>query len=154
MTQRFTTLAVLLLALAVLAGRLTAEDKKDEKGQHDHHAKEFLACAKACDDCARECDACSRHCATLAADGKKEHLTTLRTCQDCATTCRASSAIVSRSGPFSGTICTACAEACKKCGDACEKFDKDEMMKKCADECRKCEKACKEMLAHLKHMEK
>jgi hypothetical protein len=115
----------------------------------DQHGGAFEECAKACNDCQRSCDMCSSHCAKMVADGKKDHLTTLETCQDCATHCSAAASIVARKGPFSDTICKACAEACKRCGDACEKFNDDSMMKKCADECRKCEKACQEMLKHV-----
>jgi hypothetical protein len=135
----------LVLALASLAGRSTADDKAVPK----EATARFLECAKACHDCARICDACSTHCAHLIAAGKKEHLHTLHTCQDCATTCNAAAAITARAGPFSDAICTACAEACKRCGDACEKHADDAMMKACADECRKCERACREMLKHV-----
>jgi hypothetical protein len=84
----------------------------------------------------------------LVSEGKKEHLKTLQTCQDCATLCSAAASIVARMGPFSDTICTACAEACKRCGDECEKHSHDSIMKKCAEECRKCANACNEMLKH------
>ena len=85
----------------------------------------------------------------MVVDGHKEHLETVRTCVDCATICASASAIVSKYGPFSDLICTACADACKRCGDACEKHGGDDpVMKACAAECRKCEKACREMLKH------
>jgi hypothetical protein len=138
------------VALLALCLNVSADDKKvDDKKGHDEHGGAFMECAKACDDCARSCDACGAHCAKLLADGKKEHLKTLATCQDCATMCSAASCIVARHGPFSHTICTACADACKQCGDACDKFKNDDMMKRCADECRKCEKACRAMLKHI-----
>lgn len=115
----------------------------------DHpHATAFEQCARACNDCELICDMCAAHCAEFVAEGKKEHLTTLQTCQDCATHCSAAACIVARKGPFSDTICQACAEACKRCGAECEKLKDDPMMQKCAEECRKCEKACREMLKH------
>ena len=103
----------------------------------------FMECAKACDDCARVCDDCGAHCAKLAIEGSKHHQTTMRTCQDCAEVCSAASRIMARQGPFSDTICIACAQACKRCGDECEKHGaNDPVMKRCAEECRRCEKAC------------
>jgi hypothetical protein len=106
----------------------------------------YEQCAKACSDCQRACDACATHCARLLAEGEKDHLKTLRTCEDCATHCSAAATIVARMGPFSDTICTACAEACKRCGDACAKHQHDPIMKKCAEQCRECETACRDML--------
>jgi hypothetical protein len=79
-------------------------------------------------------------------EGKKAHLTTLATCQDCATVCAAAAQIVSRNGPFSNAICTACADTCAGCAKECEKFPEDTHMKACAQECRKCEQACRQML--------
>jgi hypothetical protein len=140
--------AGLALAAALLFGAASAV--ADEQ---DHHGHAFQVCAKACDDCARSCESCATHCANMLSQGKKDHLKTLQTCRDCATTCSAASAIVARSGPFSDTICQACAEVCKRCGDACEKFEDDPHMKKCAEECRKCEKACRDMLKHVGHKE-
>jgi hypothetical protein len=109
----------------------------------------YEECAKACSDCQRACDACATHCLRLVSEGKKDHLKTVRTCQDCATHCSAAACIVARKGPFADTICTACAEACKRCGDECAKFPDHAIMKKCADQCRECEKACREMLKHM-----
>ena len=145
-----------LLAIATaisLVGWAGAQDPAGRAGQKDaqSHKQHFWDCAKACDDCARVCDACAAHCAELVAQGKREHLETLKTCQDCATVCNAAAGITARSGPFSDTICTACAEACKRCGEACEKHAGDPMMKRCADECKRCEQACREMLKHTGH---
>src|SRR5262245_13945878 len=112
-------LASLLAAGMLLAAPAGAQEKKGEEKKADPHHGAFMDCARACDDCARMCDACGAHCAHLIADGKKEHLKTLQTCQDCAAVCKAASCITARHGPFSGTICTSCAEACKRCGDAC-----------------------------------
>lgn len=148
---RLTLFASALTGLLALSGATPADDKKAPAGG-DKHAAMFAECAKACDDCARKCDECAAHCAKLIAGGDKHHLATLKTCQDCAAICRAASSIVSKQGPFSDIICTACADACKKCGDACEKHGGDDpMMKACAAECRKCEKACREMLKHTGH---
>jgi hypothetical protein len=147
--MRKLVLPVFALAVFMFAGSaaFTADDKA--KGEsHDHHAA-YDTCAKACGDCQRACDSCATHCANLIAQGKKEHMKTLQTCQDCATHCSAAASIVARMGPFSDTICTACAEACSRCGMACEKFSDDRHMKKCADECKNCETACKAMLKHL-----
>jgi hypothetical protein len=140
------------MLLAVPGGK--AQEKKPDEKKADPHHGAFMECARACDDCARMCDACGAHCTDLVASGKKEHLTTLKTCQDCAAICRTASALTARQGPFSDTICIACADACKRCGDSCEKFKDDEMMKKCMEECRKCEKACREMLKHTGGKEK
>jgi hypothetical protein len=107
------------------------------------------SCAKACSDCQRACDACATHCTHMLLEGKKEHLTTLMTCQDCATVCSAAAQIVARGGPFSNTICAACAEACSLCAKECEKFPSDLHMKTCAEECRKCETACRAMAKHM-----
>ena len=144
--SRRRTLASLAALAAVLALLARVPARADEKpaAHHEMHEK----CAKACFDCSRECASCFHHCAHLVADGKKEHLKTLQTCQDCAAVCKAASCITARHGPFSDTICTSCAEACKRCGDACDQHKNDEMMKKCADECRRCEKACRDMLKH------
>lgn len=140
------TLTVAVLALAFLVPQAPAGGKG---GTHDHHAAAFLDCAKACGDCQRACDSCADHCARLLAQGHKEHLSTLQTCQDCATHCAAAACITARRGPFSDTICKACAEACARCGKACEQFPEDAHMKKCAEECRTCEKACQAMLGHV-----
>jgi hypothetical protein len=132
------------LALAValiLAGNAPAAD--------EHHGA-YDRCARACSDCQRSCDSCATHCANMLARGQKDHRRTLATCQDCATHCSAAACIVARRGPFSDTICKACAEACARCGKACEAFPDDDHMKECARECRKCEKACREMLDHGK----
>lgn len=143
-------LVVPIIALAVTLFTGNAASPADDKAKgDDHHAAAYDNCAKACGDCQRACDSCTTHCARMISQGKKEHLQTLQTCQDCATHCSAAAAIVARKGPFSDTICKACAEACKRCGDACEKFKDDHHMKQCADECRKCEKACRDMLTHV-----
>ena len=130
---------VFVVSMVVFSPHSVTDEK--QKGVYDE-------CAKACNDCQRACDACGGHCAMLVSEGKKEHLKTLQTCQDCATLCSAAASIVARMGPFSDTICTACAEACKRCGDECEKHSHDSIMKKCAEECRKCANACNEMLKH------
>ncbi len=150
-------LSLLALLGVVAAGLLgfgvsNAQDSKSPaqpKGQD--HMQMFMDCAKSCGSCALVCDACAAHCAKLAIDGKKDHAETMKTCQDCAAVCVAAACITARSGPFSDTICTACADACKRCGDACEKHAAhDQMMKQCMEECRKCEKACREMLTHTR----
>jgi hypothetical protein len=114
----------------------------------DVHGGVYEECAKACNACQLECDQCATHCAQLIVAGKKEPQTTLHPCLDCATHCSAAARIVAQRGPFSDTICTACAEACKRCGDQCNKFRDDPVMKQCADECYRCEKACRDMLKH------
>lgn len=138
---------VTLTAWSAAQDRTRASDTKGAHMQHQH----YWDCAKACDDCARMCDACGAHCLHLVAEGRKEHLETARTCQDCSSVCIAAGAVTARSGPFSETICNACADACKRCGDACEKHKDDPMMKNCAAECRKCEQACREMVKHTGH---
>jgi hypothetical protein len=135
-------LPVLVLAMPPFAVGLGL--RTDEK-----HDAAYEDCARACNDCQRSCDSCATHCANLLSEGKKHHLKTLQTCQDCATHCSAASCIAARMGPFSNTICKACAEACKQCGDECEKFREDSHMKKCAEECRKCETACRMMVEHV-----
>lgn len=152
-TRRFggLTAAALLLAAATFFGFAPfgqTEDKKPAPAAHNEHHEAMMACAKACSDCQRVCDSCSAHCAHMLREGMKEHHTTLMTCQDCASVCAAASQIVARGGPFSATICAACADVCGKCAAACEKFPNDPHMKQCADECRKCEKACKDMVQH------
>jgi hypothetical protein len=83
-------------------------------------------------------------------EGHKHHFTTLQTCQDCATHCSAAATIVARQGPFSDTICKACAEACARCAKECEQHgSNDAVMKRCADECKRCEQACKDMIVHM-----
>ena len=152
--SRLSLAAVLgLVAGLVGLGVGRAQESKSQPKAADH-AKHFMECAKACDDCARICEACGAHCLRMVAEGKKEHMETARTCQDCATVCSAASCITARTGPFSDSICQACADVCKRCGDACEKHAADPMMKQCADECRKCEKACRDMLHHVGHGEK
>jgi len=113
------------------------------------HQEHMMQCAKACSDCQRECDMCAKHCINQVAAGKKDHVTTVHTCLDCADVCAAAARIVSRHGPMSPTICTACANACDMCAKACDKFPDDAHMKKCAEECRKCATACREMLKHV-----
>jgi hypothetical protein len=140
-------------AAAVLAMNATglAQGKKKKKGEakaEPHHGVGD-ACAAACGACQRSCDSCSTHCANLVGEGEKQHIETLRTCQDCATICVAAAQIVARGGPFSGQICTACAEVCASCAKVCEKFPDDEHMKACGEECRRCEKECREMLKHV-----
>jgi hypothetical protein len=87
----------------------------------------------------------------MLAEGKKEHQQTLQTCLDCAEICAAADRIVSRSGPFSDTICRACAEACERCAKACEQFPDDEHMAQCAKECRTCQRECESMVSHSGH---
>jgi hypothetical protein len=128
-------------------GAATAQQTKGV--EHLEHNAAMQACAKACSDCQRECDMCATHCAHLLHEGKKEHIASLMTCQDCATICSAAAQIVARGGPFAGSICTACADACNRCGKQCDKFADDQHMKKCAEECRKCEKACNDMIKHM-----
>ena len=142
-------------AAALLAFQATglAQAKKKKKGDskaEGHHGM-GAACAAACGACQRSCDSCATHCASLLAEGEKDHLESLQTCQDCASLCATAAQIVSRGGPFTDLVCTACAEACDRCANACEKKPDDEHMKRCAEECRKCEKECREMLKHVEH---
>ncbi|MEN6448892.1 MAG: four-helix bundle copper-binding protein [Thermoguttaceae bacterium] len=143
MRKRYVVIAMLAIPLLALSWAWAAENADPAAGDP------YDACARACNDCQRMCDMCSAYCGRLLADGKAAHLMALQTCQDCATHCSAAACIVARHGPFSDTICKACAEACKRCGDECAKFTDDETMKKCADECRACEKACRDMLSHI-----
>jgi hypothetical protein len=83
---------------------------------------------------------------TLVREGKKDHFLTMETCLDCADLCSVAARITARKGPFSNTVCEACADACAMCGKECEKFSDDEHMVRCAKECRKCEKACRDMV--------
>lgn len=139
-------------ACVVLAGWSSAEDrtKSSDSKEGNVQKQHYWDCAKACDDCGRMCEACGVHCTQLVADGHKEHMETVRTCQDCASICIAAGSVTARTGPFSDTICTACADACKRCGDACAKHaSHDAIMKNCAEECRKCETACRDMLKHI-----
>ncbi len=139
-------------ALLVLGARAPAADTAAADDPHAMHAKHFMECAKACADCQRECDSCASHCAHLVAEGKKEHMKTLGTCADCASICSTAARITARGGPFSGTICEACAKACAACGAACDQVGgDDEHMKRCAEECRRCEKACRGMLQMVGH---
>ncbi len=108
-------------------------------GQHD-------ACAEACSECQRICDSCSTHCLNQVAEGNQDHKTTVQTCLDCAEICAAAARIVSRGGPFSETICRACAEACNRCAESCEQMPDDQHMAECAKVCRKCEQECREMI--------
>lgn len=137
------------VAIAALEGASRGQEK--QRSAHAEHDDMLSKCAKACSDCQRECDSCATHCAHVLSSGHKEHLTTLMTCRDCAVICAAASQVVAAGGPFSATICEACAKACADCAKACEKFPDDKHMKECAEECRRCEKACKEMLAHKGH---
>ncbi len=141
--------AALTLALVGTVALAPRGQTQEKKVAHAEHNEMMQACAKACSDCQRACDSCATHCTHMLHEGKKEHLTTLTTCQDCATICSAAAQIVARGGPFSNTICTACAEACSRCGKECEKFPHDTHMKACAEECRKCEKACRDMVKHM-----
>ncbi len=148
---------VLLVAFGALwaqAPKKTSKgvEPKTAKGvEHAEHNAGLQACAKACSDCQRACDTCSTHCAHLVHGGNADHITTLMTCQDCADACAAAAHITARGGPFSGTICDACATICGDCAKQCEKFPDDKEMTACAEECRKCEKACKEMAKHAGH---
>jgi hypothetical protein len=136
-----------VMALGLTLGLRPGAAQDTKKGAAPH-AMDHWSCAKVCGECAGMCDACAAHCAELLASGKKDHLKTLQFCQDCASVCAAAACITARHGPFSDTICTACADACKRCGAACEHFKDDDMMKRCADVCHKCEMACREMLKH------
>jgi hypothetical protein len=138
---------VTALTVAFAAAGFNAPESQP-KPQHDHGMQ---ACAEACSDCQRACDMCTTHCIRLLKDGKEAHIKSAMTCQDCADICAVAASIVSRSGPFSVTICEACADACAACAKQCEAFPDDEHMKECAEECRKCEKACREMIAHAAH---
>jgi hypothetical protein len=139
-----------LILAAVLSTAVVAPNGQQpgEKATQPGHPAPTMheKCAAACSDCQRICDACARHCGAMLVEGKKEHLTTLQTCQDCAAVCAVAASIVARQGPFSDTICKACAEACNRCGKECDKFPNDPMMKKCAEICKSCEKACRDML--------
>ncbi len=138
-----------LLAVGLLATGLSGSAGGEKPKGHAHHDTRYTECAKACGTCAGVCDACTAHCAKMLAGGMPDHFNTLRTCQDCASVCAAAACITARGGPYSDTICTACAEVCKRCGDACSKLKEDDMMRRCAEECQKCEKACRDMLQHL-----
>lgn len=142
------SLALIALLAGVPLARGEDRTKEGQDKQHEHEGM-MLACAKACSDCQRACDSCATHCADMLAEGKKDHKVTLATCRDCASVCAAASQIVARGGPFSVTICTACAEACAKCAKECEKFPDNKHMKMCAEECRKCEKSCTDMIKHM-----
>jgi Domain of Unknown Function (DUF326) len=147
------SIGVMALALAILGVVVFAQNAQtqDKKMDHSEHNAMMQACAKACSDCQQMCNSCTTHCTHMLLQGKKEHLTSLRTCQDCATICSSAAQIVARGGPFSNTICTACAEACSSCGKECEKFTDDQHMKSCAEECRKCEKVCRAMVKDMAH---
>lgn len=108
-------------------------------GQHDD-------CAQACSECQRICDSCAAHCLSQVAEGNQDHKTTVETCLDCAEICAAAARIVSRGGPFSETICRACAEACARCAESCEQIPDDQHMAECAKICRKCEQECRTMI--------
>jgi hypothetical protein len=74
-------------------------------------------------------------------------MTTLATCLDCAAICATAAQVVSREGPFSNLICSACADACQRCCKECQQHSGDDLvMTRCAEECRKCETACREMV--------
>lgn len=137
------------LTLLALAGFTLYGQNQDKHADHKEHDIAMQACAKACSDCQRMCDMCGSHCAHMVVDGRKTHAASIASCLDCSTICSAASTIVARGGPFSTTICSACAEACNKCALNCEKFPDDKHMKMCAEECRKCEKACQDMLKHM-----
>jgi hypothetical protein len=140
------TFCLILLSMASQpgpgAGQVRVGDKPDAQIQK---------CAEECGACQRACDSCAAHCARLLlGQSKKEHYLTLQTCQDCATHCSAAASIVAREGPFSDTICKACAEACGRCAKECEKHaSHDAVMKQCGEACRKCEQACRDMLSRL-----
>jgi len=142
-------LAAMALAVVGIVSFAQPGQTQEKKADHLEQHAIMKSCAKACSDCQRACDACTAHCTHMLHEGKKEHLTTLTTCQDCATVCSAAAQIVARGGPFSSTICTACAEACSACAKECEKFPADKHMKTCAEECRACETACKAMVKHI-----
>jgi len=130
--------------LGIAQQRNSAEGKTSEQNSQ---AASYRECAKACSDCQRECDSCATHCATLMAQGQnRQHYTTLRMCLDCADVCAATAQIVSRSGPFSGDVCEACADVCKRCGEECKQHTGDALMQDCAKACEQCEKACREMV--------
>jgi len=143
-------LVSLLTVAFAAAGAATPNTDRNSapSGQHDHGMQ---ACAEACSDCQRACDMCATHCIRLLKDGQEAHIKSAMTCQDCADICAVAASIVSRSGPFSVTICEACADACAACAKQCEAFPDDEHMKECAEQCRKCEKACRDMIAHAGH---
>ncbi|MDB5389813.1 MAG: hypothetical protein JWM11_5459 [Planctomycetaceae bacterium] len=139
-------LAFVLTGVAATCQQGQSQDKKTDPPAHNVLMQ---SCARACSDCQRACDMCSSHCATMLQDGKKEHFTTLMTCRDCATVCSAAAQIVARGGPFSKSICIACADTCSACAKECQKTANESQMKSCADECLKCERACREMIAHV-----
>lgn len=145
--RKFGGIGLVAFALAIIG--TVAFAQQGQTADHMEHNEMMQTCAKACSDCQRACDNCATHCGHMLAEGKKEHLTTLATCQDCANVCSAAAQIVARSGPFSNSICSACAEACSLCGKACEKFPDDRHMKACAEECRTCEKACRAMVKNM-----
>ena len=142
--RQFAVAGASIGAMAAMAQAQTSEPAGHEGGMP---SEAMASCAKACSDCQRMCNSCSTHCAHQVHAGKTDHMTTLMTCQDCANVCAAASQVVARGGPFSVTVCKACAEVCGKCAEACEKFADDAHMKACAEECRKCEKACQEMVS-------
>ena len=150
-TRKCCGMGVVALALAIvgLVAFTQQGQTQEKKTDHMEHNEMMQACAKVCSDCQRACDTCTTHCAHMLLEGKKEHLASLATCQDCGTVCTAAAQIVARGGPFSKTICTACAEACSSCAKECEKFPDDKQMKMCGEECRKCETSCKAMLKHM-----
>ncbi|CAN5152745.1 hypothetical protein BH11PLA2_BH11PLA2_47010 [soil metagenome] len=142
-------IGVALIAFAFFGASASGQKAEPKKVDHMEHNEMMQACSKACSECQRACDTCATHCTHMLQEGKKDHLATAMACQDCASICSVSSQIMARGGPFSDTVCTACAEACSRCGKECEKFPDDKHMKQCAEECRKCEKSCRDMLKHM-----
>lgn len=148
--RQFAAVGLSAAALGTLGQLSNAQERDNASGNSpgkEHQAASYRECAKKCSDCQRECDSCATHCATLMAQGQiRPNYTTLRTCLDCADICAAAAQIVSRSGPFSGDVCEACAAACKRCGDECKQYMGDALMHDCADACERCEQACREMV--------
>jgi hypothetical protein len=145
--REFATLGLSAAAIAAMS-QVGRAQQAAKSGDHEHRGyhESFMKCAEACSDCARECERCAMHCAHMLGQGHETHMRTLQTCQDCADICVTAANVMSRGGPFSVSICEACADACKRCGDACLQHKDDKRMKACADECRKCEEACRTML--------
>jgi hypothetical protein len=153
--RQFAAIGLSAAAVATLSPLAGAQERTGagnrsggaNRAQDDSQSASFRDCAKACTDCQRECDSCAMHCGRMLSQGHgQDHYTTLRTCLDCADICGAAAKIMSRSGPFAGDICEACADACKRCAEACKHHAGDKIMQDCAAECERCEKACRDMV--------
>jgi hypothetical protein len=93
--------------------------------------------AQACNHCAAEC---------LRGPDLQMMARCIALDIDCAEACQFAASVMGRAGENARTVCTMCAEMCRRCGEECAKH-KEDHCRECAEACRRCAEECDKMAA-------